>query len=296
MSEPSKSSVSTTQPSRIGQPWKDDEVLKILISIQKKKTDKEIALEHGRTIGGIRSYKRKLAADYWFHGKKTMEEIQKFTGLSQSEIQDAITRRKMEESSKEEEELLVTKNVLDIMNDDILNIVEHEQSSPKNVIEIKDDNNCEQNTMNTHSLSYYHKSKDPWTEEDVEKIKKYYADEALDIIDLANLCMRTPGCVAYKLCKEGVISYYLLARGYDDYKNSTLYAEIITSSKDKKASRQAAKQEKLEKQTLKYENTPKIVHTVEQLSEVSSLKKDVEDMKKNIQMILNIVKTLCENK
>ena len=291
MSVSSKSSVSTTQPSRIGQTWKDDEVLKLLISIQKKKTDKDIALEHGRTIGGIRSYKRKLAADYWFHGKKTMEEIQKFTGLSQSEIQDAITRRKMEESSKELEELPLTKNVLDIMNDDMLNVVEHEQSSPKNVIETKDDNSFEQPTMNTHSLSYYHKSKDPWTEEEVEKIKKYYADKSLNIIDLANLCMRTPGCVAHRLYKEGIISYFFHARGYDDYKNSTLYAEIISNSKDKKALRQTAKKEKLQ-----YENTPKKVNTVEQLSEILSLKKDVEEMKKNIQMILNIVKTLCENK
>lgn len=290
MSLSSKSSVSTTQIARIGEPWNEAEVLKLFMSIQKKKSDKDIAAEHGRTIGGIRSYKRKLAGDYWFHGKKTMEEIQKFTGLSQSEIQDAITRRKMEESSKEEEELLVTKNVLDIMNDDILNIVEHEQSSPKNVIETKDDNSFEQPTMNTYSLSYYHKSKDSWTEEEVEKIKKYYADKSLNIIDLANLCMRTPGCVAHKLCKEGLIPYFLLARGYDDYKNSTLYAEIISNSKDKKVSRKVAKQEKLQ-----CENTSKKVHIVEQISEISSLKKDVEEMKKDIQSILNLVKSLCEN-
>jgi len=284
-----KSSVSTTQPSRTGQSWQSDEVLKLLTSIQKKKSDKDIALDHGRTIGGIRSYKRKLAADYWFHGKKTMEEIQKFTGLSQSEIQDAITRRKMEESSNESEELPVKNNVLDIMNDNMLNIVEHKLSSPKNIIETKDDNSFEQTTMNTHPLNYYHKSKDPWTEEEVEKIKKYYADESLNIIDLANLCMRTPGCVAHKLYKEGMISYFLHARGYDDYKSSTLYAEIIKSSNDKRASRQAAKQEKLQ-----YENTPKKVNTVEQLSEISSLKKDIEEMKKDIQSILNLVKSLCE--
>ena len=80
-------------PARMGKPWKDEEVLQLLQSIQKKKSIEDIATEHGRTIGGINSKRRALAADYHFNGNRTIEEIQKFTGLTKEEVEDAIKRR-----------------------------------------------------------------------------------------------------------------------------------------------------------------------------------------------------------
>ncbi len=80
-------------PSRMGQPWKDDEIDKLLVSIQKKKSIEEIAKDHNRTEGGIRSYINKLASDYHFNDKRPIEEIQKITGLTKEEIEDAIKRR-----------------------------------------------------------------------------------------------------------------------------------------------------------------------------------------------------------
>jgi len=80
-------------PARMGQPWKDEEVMQLLQSIQKKKLIEEIAEEHGRTIGGINSRRRELAADYHFNGNRTIEEIQKFTGLTKEEVEYAIKRR-----------------------------------------------------------------------------------------------------------------------------------------------------------------------------------------------------------
>ena len=73
---------SPKHPLRLGKPWKDDEVVKLLTSIQKKKPIKDIAIEHERIVSGICSYINKLAADYHFNDKRSIEEIQKFTGLN----------------------------------------------------------------------------------------------------------------------------------------------------------------------------------------------------------------------
>jgi len=80
-------------PSRLGQPWKEDEVVKLLRSIQKKKSIEDIAKEHDRTEGGIISYIKKLATDYHFNDKRPIEEIQQYTGLSKEEIEEAIKKR-----------------------------------------------------------------------------------------------------------------------------------------------------------------------------------------------------------
>jgi len=79
-------------PKRMGQTWKEDEVVKLLRSIQKKKTIEEIAKEHERTVGSIHSYIRKLAIDYYINDKRPIEEIQKFTGLTKEQIEEVIKR------------------------------------------------------------------------------------------------------------------------------------------------------------------------------------------------------------
>jgi hypothetical protein len=91
-------------PKRRGQPWKEDEVVKLLTSIQKKKSIEEIAKEHERTEGSINSYLRKLAADYHFNDNRHIEEIQKFTGLAKEDIEDAIKRREVKDAVKKSSE------------------------------------------------------------------------------------------------------------------------------------------------------------------------------------------------
>jgi hypothetical protein len=99
-------------PSRMGQPWDDEEVVKLLTSIQKKKSVQEIAVEHGRTEGGITAELRKLAADYHYNDKRSMEEIQKYTGLSQVVIERAIAKRENKMEGKEEKK--AKKNITDV--------------------------------------------------------------------------------------------------------------------------------------------------------------------------------------
>jgi hypothetical protein len=102
-------------PARMGKKWEDDEVVKLLRSIQKKKSISDIATEHQRTIGAINSERRKLAADYWFHDKRPIEEIIKFTGLTKEEIEDTIKRRTAAREFKAKQ--TVTEDLVEIPSD-----------------------------------------------------------------------------------------------------------------------------------------------------------------------------------
>jgi len=87
-------------PSRMGQPWEEEELVKLLRSIQKKKSIEEIANEHDRTVGGIASRIRKLAVEYHYNDKRPIEEIQKYTGLSKEQIVTAIAKHDIKEGIK----------------------------------------------------------------------------------------------------------------------------------------------------------------------------------------------------
>jgi hypothetical protein len=90
-------------PANMGKPWLDDEILQLLQEIRKKKTIEEIAEQHQRTIGGINSRLKELAADYHNEGR-AIEDIQKFTGLTAEQVKDAIERRRVGEIGKKRRE------------------------------------------------------------------------------------------------------------------------------------------------------------------------------------------------
>jgi len=80
-------------PLRMGASWVEEEVVKLLKLVQKKKNVTEIAKIHQRTEGGISAKLRSLAVDYYIYDKRNIEQIQLFTGLSKKTILDAIKRR-----------------------------------------------------------------------------------------------------------------------------------------------------------------------------------------------------------
>jgi hypothetical protein len=84
----------------MGKRWNEEETIKLLKSIQKKKSIEEIAKEHDRTIGGINSHIEKMATDYHFNDKRSIEEIEKFTGLTKEEIEFAIKKREYKDAAK----------------------------------------------------------------------------------------------------------------------------------------------------------------------------------------------------
>ena len=80
-------------PARMGKPWTDEEVVQLLASIKKKKSIEDIAAEHQRTVGGINAQRKRLAIDYYFNDDRTIEQIGKFTGLTEEQIKDAISKQ-----------------------------------------------------------------------------------------------------------------------------------------------------------------------------------------------------------
>ena len=76
-----------------GKRWSDEEVMGVLQSIRSKKTFEEIAVEHQRTVGGIISKLREIAAIYHYENEMSMDLIKKYTGLDEETITDAILRR-----------------------------------------------------------------------------------------------------------------------------------------------------------------------------------------------------------
>ena len=125
----------TTYPARMGKKWDDDEVLKLLTSIQKKKTISEIATEHQRTTGAINSERRRLAADYWFNDKRPIEEIIKFTGLTKEEIEDTIKRRTAAKYYKTKQ--TITEDLVEIPSDmkEVIMLLKDIQSKLSSLIE-----------------------------------------------------------------------------------------------------------------------------------------------------------------
>ena len=96
----------TKYPARMGKKWEDEEDIKLLTSIQENKSIADIAAEHERTIGGINTRRKVLAADYWFNDKMPIEEIMTITGLSKEEIEDTIQRRTIANNFKKTTKVL----------------------------------------------------------------------------------------------------------------------------------------------------------------------------------------------
>lgn len=80
-------------PSRMGKAWEESEVHTLLGFIQDNKTHEEIAQAHSRTVGGIRSKLREIAATSYIEHKMPIESIENLTGLTQETIQDSIAKR-----------------------------------------------------------------------------------------------------------------------------------------------------------------------------------------------------------
>ena len=88
-------------PSRMGLTWKGEEIVKLLTGVRNKKTIPEIAADHERTEGSIISYLKKLAGDYYYNDNRPIEEIQKFTGLTEEVILEVIKKREGQNKMKE---------------------------------------------------------------------------------------------------------------------------------------------------------------------------------------------------
>jgi hypothetical protein len=126
-------------PKRMGQHWDDSETAQLLKEIREKTVISEIARKHERTEGGITSRLKALAWEYHSEGRG-LEEIMKFTGLSESEIQKTILRRSNPSVKAEKNEKKNDNDILEILKDIqsmMKELVENTRSQKKFIIKKK---------------------------------------------------------------------------------------------------------------------------------------------------------------
>lgn len=109
-------------PKNLGQLWTEEEVVKLLKYVKEGKSQHEIANLHERTVGGIKGKLSQLAADYYFNDERSIEQIQKFTGLSEEEIANSISKRQFQDARKLEKQQKQTKEKM-MSNQSILPFV-----------------------------------------------------------------------------------------------------------------------------------------------------------------------------
>jgi hypothetical protein len=114
------------------------------------------------------------------------------------------------------------------------------------------------------TFAYYTNSGLPWMEEETKKLIQEY-DAGLDIMEIGIVHKRTPGGIAYKLKSMNIVYPMNAARGYEKYKVSKLYYEIVKTLKDEK-------DEKKKNRKIK-----EVKHKSED-NELQQLKKQIENM------------------
>ena len=149
--------------------------------------------------------------------------------------------------------------------------------------------------MNT--LEYYNRSKEPWLPDEAAEVKRRYNDESKNILEIANIHRRTPGCIAWKLNSMAVVPHNRLARGYQAYTMSALYKEIVQDARKNDDSKKLKKEER---NKVKVDTAVKIIENAS-LSEINSLKgeihnikSDIAEMKRDIKELLECMKAIYE--
>lgn len=129
-----------------------------------------------------------------------------------------------------------------------------------------------------NKLDYYFRQKESYTDAELQDIKVAYLG-GFDIIKIADMHYRTPGSIAYKLKSTGLVDNHTLARGYNEYKTGELYKEIVGTSK------LFQKKDKPKSNVDIIQMSIPIKEIVELKSEVESLKKDMKEMLRIINLI-----------
>ena len=130
---------------------------------------------------------------------------------------------------------------------------------------------------------------EPWTQEEDIQLNKLYNEDMLDIIEISKIHNRAPGGIISRLFKHNYIVNRQSARGYNVYKNSDLYKEIVSNNKNKKKPEIEEKPEKKIKPT----QIDNILISINKIDYIE-LQNDVKEMKNEIKELKNNIKELVE--
>ena len=154
-------------------------------------------------------------------------------------------------------------------------------------------------TLDTNPLSYYHLRDQPWTEQEDQQLRTEYVDQSLDIIQIADLHYKTPGQVSYRLKKLGITEkYYKDTRGYERYKDSALFREIMLAPKTRvRKEKQIENDEKQEKK-----GRPSKIKLIEEYLQIQQEQKEkideltieIKSMKQDVKEILRLMNAVYD--
>ena len=99
-----------------------------------------------------------------------------------------------------------------------------------------------------YKLEYYTRQKEKWTSKEDQEIQTEYETENLTISQMGDIHKRTPGAVAFAIKRLGLITCNQNARGYPEYKRSALYAEIISTPRERSEKKEKTNEIDLEEQ------------------------------------------------
>ncbi len=128
-------------------------------------------------------------------------------------------------------------------------------------------------------LSYYNRQKEGWSDAEIEQIKNEYQTQNMNIMQIGDLHRRTPGSISYRLKNMKIIEFNTEARGYPEYKESSLYKEIVNTGKN------------FEKKKEQKSDESKKIHVTQTLktNEYIELKKDINSLHKKMDELIRLM-------
>jgi hypothetical protein len=136
-----------------------------------------------------------------------------------------------------------------------------------------------------NSVEYYNRQKESWSDNETQDIRTEYEIKEMTVSQMGDIHRRTPGSISYKLKSLGIIDHNTQARGYDEYKNSNLYKEIVGKGKISDSERKIKRLSRYETITV----PPQINIPFKQLVDLRS---DVETLKTDVKEILRLMNAI----
>lgn len=146
-------------------------------------------------------------------------------------------------------------------------------------------------------LEYYNRQKELWDDKEIDDVRTEYETNEMTISQIADIHHRTPGSISYKLKCLGIVIHNTLTRGYLEYRNSSLYKEILEVSKRNDAEKKVKREERAatKEAKLKVVKSPTPTTSVSVPShEIAELRNEVASLKRDVKEMLRLMNALYE--
>ena len=143
-----------------------------------------------------------------------------------------------------------------------------------------------ENRMNTGTYEINTMEETHWNEDQDNLLVKLYVQNEKNIMEIAELCQRTPGAIAARLVILNLIPERKKARGYFQYINSEIYQEVCSRKKNRKKGRKTENSVK--------ETTNTTDNKVKPSNNKEDIKTEIQEIKMEIKNVTELVKKMYD--